>query len=108
MKNKRKNKFSAASIILIILIIIRIIAQAVGAIYSSDNTSLISYLFFGILYAIALIGIYQKRKYGVIISIIVAAIDLLGALMVGGVAGVGAGIVDAIILFLSLKEYKTI
>jgi len=108
MKAKRKSKFSAAGIILIILIIIRIIAQAIGAIYSSDSISLISYIFFGILYAIALIGIYQKRKYGAIVSSIVAAIDLLGALIVGGVVGVGAGIVDAVILLLSLKEYKTI
>ncbi|MBI2047337.1 hypothetical protein HYT26_04225 [Candidatus Pacearchaeota archaeon] len=108
MEKKRQEKFGAITIILIILLIIRVIFQFVKGFLSADTISLAISSIFGIIYLVALVGVIIKQKWGSILVMVIAVIDSLAAFMTGGVEGLGAGVVDLILIFLGYKEYKQI
>ncbi|MBD3253303.1 hypothetical protein GF386_06220 [Candidatus Pacearchaeota archaeon] len=102
-----KKKLGVTTIILIILLSIRIIGQLViAALNWNMPVLLISYLIFSIAYIVSLIGIILNKKWGPIIAIVIAIIDILASLLVGGLTALGAGIYDLIILFLAFIEFK--
>jgi len=95
------------TIILIILISVRTIGQlVVAALNWNIPTLLISYVAFSIAYIISLIGIVLNKKWGSIIIIVIAIVDLLASLLAGGYTALGAGIYDLILLFLAFRELR--
>ncbi len=89
-----------------------LILRLFGQIFQIIDLISISFLFIvplilAILYAAALVGILKQQRWGSILVMIIAGIDLLSALFIGGARGIGAGIVDLILLFLGYKEYST-
>jgi ABC-type multidrug transport system permease subunit len=104
-----EKKFGAATIILIILLIIRFIGQFANAfLLSADMVYLVISSILGVVYLAALIGVLIKQKWGSILVMIIAVIDILFALPIGGAKGFGAGVMDLILIFLGYKEYKQI
>jgi hypothetical protein len=101
-------KFKVINLILIILLIIRSIAQIINAFASQTSIELSMFLIIAVLYLMAFIGILIKQKWGSILVIVLAIIDILFAFMVGGFFGLGAGITDLILIFLGYKKYKQI
>ncbi|RLI98687.1 MAG: hypothetical protein DRP08_07935 [Candidatus Aenigmatarchaeota archaeon] len=98
----------ATTTILVVLLIIRLFGQ----IFQMAALIGISFLFviplvFGILYGVALVGILKKQRWGLILVMLIAGIDLLVALIIGGASGIGAGVVDLLLLLLGYKEYST-
>ena len=95
--------------ILIVLLIIRLFGQIFQAIaFIGSSFLFIIPSLFAILYGAALVGILKKQKWSLILVMIIAGIDLLFALFIGGASGIGAGIVDLILLFLGYKEYSAL
>ncbi len=103
-----KKKFKAITIILIILLVIRIFSQFFIGFSSANINYLIIYSIVGAIYLIALIGIFMKQKWGAISIMVIAIIDILFVFITGGAAGLGAGVIDLILLFLGYKNYKEI
>ncbi len=102
-----EKKFGVITIILIILLIIRLIGQFASAfLLSADMVYLVIFSILGFAYLAALSGIFIKQKWGSILVMIVAVIDILFAFIMGGATGLGAGVVDLILIFLGYKEYK--
>lgn len=101
-----KKKFNAITIILVIILLVRLIAQVVSAAASQTGAFLVSFSVFAILYLIALSGVYIKQKWGSILVIALAVIDILFAFIESGAFGFGAGVVDLALLFLGYKEYE--
>jgi len=95
--------------VLIGLLILRLFGQIFQIIaLMSVSFLFIVPLIFAILYAAALIGIIKQQKWGSILVMVIAGIDLLFALFIGGASGIGAGVVDLILLFLGYKEYSAL
>lgn len=103
-----KNKFNAVTIILIILLAIRAIMQIVLMAMQKDLTFIAVFIFFTIIYLAALIGVSLKHRFGSVITIIIAVVDLLFALASGGEFGLGAGVMDLALIYLGYKEYHQI
>src|SRR3989344_7467972 len=100
-----KPGFGAVGIILIILLLIRLLFQIIS-IFLTPGAALIL-IFISIIYLIAVIGIGTKKKWGSIMTGIIALIDILFAvLLVGGAIGFGAVVYDIAILVLAYLEYK--
>jgi uncharacterized membrane protein YjdF len=59
-----------------------------------------------IVYIVSLLGVVLKKKWGSILIMIFAIIDVFFAFIVGGTFGLGAGVVDLILIFLGYSEYK--
>ena len=95
--------------VLIGLLILRLFGQIFQIIaLMSVSFLFIVPLIFAILYAAALLGIIKQQKWGSILVMVIAGIDLLFALFIGGASGIGAGVVDLILFFLGYKEYSAL
>ena len=98
-----------AAAVLIGLLILRLLGQIFQIIVLMSVSFLfIVPLLLAILYTAALVGILKQQRWGSILVMIIAGIDLLSALFIGGASGIGAGIVDLILLFLGYKEYSAL
>jgi len=104
---KIKLKFGAIGITLLILLTLRFIVQVVFSIISADILSRIIFIFLSLIYLSAIVGIIARKRWGIIISVVIAGIDMLSALASGGAGGVGAGIADVLILILSYYTWKS-
>ena len=107
MKELKFGKFSLFNIILLVLLVIRLATQIIFLV-NSYGVSLWTnsiYIIFSIAYLFAIIGIVLTKKWGSILVILIALIDLAFALGVGGVIGIGAGIVDVALIFLVFMTY---
>ncbi|MEK6873511.1 MAG: hypothetical protein AABW91_01590 [Nanoarchaeota archaeon] len=107
MKEVKIGKFNLFSIILIVLLIIRLATQ-ITLLVNSYGVSLWTssiYAFFIVIYSFAIAGIILSKKWGSISVIVVALVDLAFALGIGGAIGIGAGLVDIILLFLVFMTY---
>ena len=99
---KKSNKsISLTYLLVLILVGIRIFGQILGLVYGITTA-----LVFLVLYLVALYGVYCKRKWGFILVMIISLVDLGWALYMGGSFGIGAGIVDIILLVSALVEYQ--
>jgi hypothetical protein len=105
-----KKQFNVISVILIALLSIRFISQVVIGVLSIENLLFLSVVaVFAIAYLLALIGVILKQKWGSILAIIIAIIDLISAFTIIGESLVfWAAIMDVILLFLAYKEYKQV
>jgi hypothetical protein len=103
-----KKRFNTITIILIVFLAIRAFMQIVLMFIQKDILLGVIFIFFATLYLVALLGVSLKRKFGSILTIIIAIIDLLFALVTGGGFGLGAGVIDLILIFLGYKEYHQI
>jgi hypothetical protein len=63
-------------------------------------------LLFSLLYIIGIVGIFTKRKAAIAALIFLGVLDLLSAFQIGGANGFGAGLFDAIIVYLAYLEYR--
>lgn len=63
-------------------------------------------LLFSLLYVIGIAGILTKRKAAIATLIFLGVFDLLSAIQIGGLNGLGAVFFDVIIVYLAYKEYK--
>lgn len=104
-----KQKLTLTVIFLIILLLIRALFQFL-TLFQLKEIGLVFLVvsLFAILYVISVVGIYYKQKWAAILVIIIAIVDLMVALTMGGASSVGAGLVDLAILFLAYKEYQLI
>lgn len=102
-KGKKKN---IILIILIALLAIRVIGNFIGAVISPDTFFLAVQAIFAVIYLLALIGTIKRKKWGLILIFIAAGIDLISALFIGGFSGLGAGIVDVVLIVLAYLEYR--
>jgi hypothetical protein len=108
-KKKPGKRFSVVAVILLIFLLIRFIAHVAGVFITLEDVfTTVIYSVFSIAYLAGFIGVLLKKKYGSVIVIVIAIIDLISALFVGGAAGIGAGIYDLILLFLACREYKNL
>jgi hypothetical protein len=108
MKEIKLWKFGLFTIVLIIVLIIRLIAQIV-LLENSYGASLWTssiYAGFIVIYSVAIVGTLLMKKWGSIAVIAIALVDLAFSLAIGGATGVGAGIVDMILLFLVFMAHK--
>jgi hypothetical protein len=101
-----KKKFDAAAIVLIILVIIRALDQFVIAATNIGTAYGYAYSFTGIIYIVSLVGLLMRKKWGAILILIFAIFDILAAVIFGGVAALGAAVVDLVIIWLAYKTYK--
>lgn len=107
-------KFEATTIALIVILSVRFLGQILwiisGFMSEMENIDLVSTIIAGSLiataYLISLLGVSLKRKWGSISAMVIAGIDLIFALLVGGFSGLGAGVVDIVLIFLAYREYK--
>ena len=98
-----------AAAVLIGLLILRLLGQIFQIIVLMSVSFLfIVPLLLAILYTAALVGIVKQQKWGSILVMVIAGIDLLFALFIGGASGIGAGVVDLILLFLGYREYSAL
>lgn len=98
---------NVVSIILIILLIVRLIGQIVQAAASSANTiHLAVFALFAVIYAASIFGIIKKMRWGAILVMAVAVLDMLSASFLGGVRGFGAAIFDLPLLGLGYWAYR--
>ena len=105
------DKFTKITIVLIILLSIRLIGQIGGAIYFSfDVAMIIGYMFFALLYLLALIGIATLQKWGSIIAIAAAVFDIIGTMIGYGYLEFSQLIApilgDILIITFAYKEYQ--
>lgn len=109
-----KKKFTWVAIILLILLLVRFVAQIVVSasvtVLQKDLTlaSLIT-IINGALYLAAIIGIVIRQKWGAILTGIIAALDTLSSVIfyVSAASFIGALVYNLILLFLSYKEYRS-
>ena len=102
-----KKKFDFTAILLLVILTIRCISQIIIVLFLSDSAvSAVIFSIFSVVYFIALTGIFMRQKWGLILVMLVAAIDIAFALINGGAEGFGAGVVDLILLFLGYIEYE--
>jgi hypothetical protein len=59
-----------------------------------------------LVYAVSLFGVAKQKRWGFILTIVISAIDLFSALVIGGAKGVGAEIFDMIVLVLAILELR--
>lgn len=89
-----------------VLLAIRTLGQ-IGAIMSPIMITQITGVVMAVIYIGSLIGVFRKNKWGSIIAIIVAIIDILLAFsLFTGAFAFGAAAYDVIMMFLGYKEYK--
>lgn len=99
-----ENKFTLNSYALMALLAIR----TLGQILSLRSFISIIGLIFTLLYLGALVGVFLKKRWGTIITIIIAVIDILGSLtFYSGAYALGSATVDVLLMFLGYREYKT-
>jgi len=99
--NNTEKKYPPATIILLVLIGWRLWGQ-LEVIMTSPGA-----LIMFIAYLVALIGIFLRRKWGVIMCSILAILDIpIVLLIVGGSSRIGALVVDLIIIYLAYENYK--
>jgi hypothetical protein len=103
-----KNRFGAVTITLIVLLTIRAIIQIAMIFIEKEAISKFIFIILALAYLIAILGVSLKRKFGAVMTMIIATFDLLSALLVGGTFGLGAGIMDLALVFLGYKEYTQI
>lgn len=96
----------------IVLVIIRFLGVAFTAytVLASGqaggmNTGIVLALV-AVVYLVSLIGIFQKKTWAVVLLIVISAMDLIGALMLGGSKGLGAGVFDAIVGIMAYLLYQ--
>ena len=94
--------------LLCLLLAIRIAGQIFAVIISTNAIYTTVSLVFGLIYLISFIGILLHQKWAVTTIGVVAVLDLLFALGLGGAKGIGAGVVDLALLYLAVKEYHYI
>ena len=96
-----EKKINAITIVLLIMLIIRLIAQVI---LSFGNLISIS---FAALYLAAVIGVVLKQKRGSILTGVIVIIDIIAsAIFTTGASTFGAVVYDLILGFLAYKEYK--
>ena len=101
-----KKGFGVATVVLIILVIIRTISQFVIAISSMGTVYEYTYFVTGIVYIIGLVGLFMRKKWGAILILIFAILDILASVSAGGASAFGAAIVDLVIMWLAYLAYK--
>ena len=102
-------KYNGFTIALIILLVIRLIGQGANAFWMlNDPVFFAAYSFFGLIYLICLIGVIAKKKWGSVLTVVIAVVDILFSLTMGGAAALGAGIMDLLLMSLGYKEYKQV
>jgi hypothetical protein len=94
--------------ILLILLLVRVIGQCVSGFFAESAVTLVVYIIFASCYIAALVGVLCKQKWGPALSISLALIDILAALAIGGASGVGAGIMDAALIYFAYKEFQKV
>ena len=98
-----EKKFNAITIILLIMLIIRLIAQVI---ISFSNLISIS---FAALYLAAIIGVVLKQKSGSILTGVIVIIDItLSAIFTTGAYTFGGVAYDLVLGFLAYNEFKQI
>lgn len=99
-------KFTAITIILLILLTVRVLGQFSNVILGDLVLTVFS-LIFASIYVIALIGIFLRKKWGVIVVVIISVLDIISVAItgIGGAYAFGAIGVDLVLLFLAYKEY---
>lgn len=104
---KRKNKFGVAATILVILLVIRAAGQVFNAFSApSDKILLGLSVVFAIVYGVSLLGLFKKAKWGAVLAMIMAVVDILSAATIGGANGFGAAVFDLPLLALGYFTYK--
>lgn len=101
-----KKKYGALTIILLVLIAIRFLAQVISAAVGQEPLDIVFGGIVGAIYLAAFVGVVMKQKWGSIVALIVAIIDVIAAFFIGGASGVGAVIFDVILFWLAWKELK--
>ena len=102
-----KQKLRSTSMLLMVILLIRAIFQFITLFrLKAIGLGFILVLIFAILYSVSLVGIYKKQKWAIFLAIFIGIVDLIIALINGGAASVGAGVIDVSILFLAYKEYQ--
>lgn len=103
-------RFSAAAIVLMILLIIRLVSQ-IAVLFISPFVSF-NYIIIAmaVLYLLALVGVILKSKWALILVIIIAVIDIIlsVAFMEMTPAFVGAVVVDLVLLFLAISILRRV
>lgn len=103
-----KKKFAVGAIILIVLLIFRAITQFIIVLSSgAGGYADLILIILGILYSIAVLGVLSKKKWGAILVIVIALIDIMFALLTySGSSSVGSTLFDLILLLLGSQEYN--
>jgi len=102
MKEIKIWKFNLFSIIILVLLVIRLATQIILLVNSYGTSIWTSsiYVIFSVAYLSAITGMLLMKKWGSMLVMIIALIDLAFALGMGGASGIVAGIMDAVLLFL--------
>lgn len=96
------------TIVLIVLLAIRGFGQFYSAM--SPEANVIMFFIFGAIYTIALIGVFLKQKWGLLLAAAIAVIDISLAVVAVATKGEfswGSVIIDATILLFGIKEYRS-
>lgn len=101
-------KYSLSAIILMVLVAIRAIGQSLIFFMPGQTIISISFfiaLIFGVIYLIALAGLFLKTRWGLIMVISIALVDLISFFVPGlGISEkLNIAIIDVILLVLSIN-----
>jgi hypothetical protein len=99
-------KYGIATLLLMLLVGVRALAQFIIATTSQVQTYRYVYAIIGILYVAIFIGLIIKKKWAAIAMVAFALIDLVAALWIGGVSAIGAGVLDLLIGWLAYLTFK--
>jgi len=100
-----KKKFSTIAMVILMLLGFRVFGQ-LDAIMASLNFGAIVML---CVYVAAIFGIFGRKPWGNILCTIIGAIDIaMTALYVEGASRVGAVVVDLLLIYLALEDYRNI
>lgn len=102
-----QKKFGAVTVILLIFIAIRFLAQIISAVVGATAADMVFGGVVGAIYLVAFVGVVMKQKWGAVIALSVAVLDVISALFVGGAAAVGAIVFDILLFGLAWKEFST-
>lgn len=103
MTHKKQN---IIGIILLILLAIRCIGQVLAALFVG-GPGVIIYLILAAVYLAACYGVWKRLNWVYPLIIIIAALDILGAIFVGqGTASFGAMFMDLLLIGLAIQHKK--
>jgi hypothetical protein len=98
---------NSITITLLIILIIRALIQIVGAVVTNSNFLLtLIYLTVSTIYGISAYGVFRVKKWGVIMTMVIATIDILMASTLGGGSGFSATLIDLLLIAFGFLIYK--
>lgn len=103
---RKKQEIRFAAVVMIVLLAVRTLGQVLNLLLAESIVLSAVFFLFAIAYVAAIVGVVRLQKWGSAIAAVVASVDAAAAFVSGGAFGIGALVVDLLIIVLALQEIK--